>query len=144
MAGEVTQPATVDIISTDLIYRGIDPQYCQQGRLTSGVFVLKRRHTLQEGPSVGVARIIPLLSFHPLMGRGWGVGALEVSVPQSVALAVQSLPDPKWEEYALAHAVITDYEKLTDKGRNDVARFLRDSLQKNILISPGEQPSIAG
>jgi len=137
MAGEITPPAI--LAPTDLLYRGIHPLYCQGGQLTSGVFVLKKKHTLQEGPSVGVARLVPLTSFHALMGEGWGVGALEASVPQSLTLTVQSLPDPRWGEHAHAHAVITGYQKLTDKGRNDVARMLRIALQRNILRSPAEQ-----
>jgi hypothetical protein len=138
MAGEVTQPA-VTVDPADWIYRGINPEYCQLGKLTSGVFFLKKKHTLREGPSVGIARLIPLASFHSLMGDGWGVGKLEVSVPQSLTLIVQSLPDPRWEEHSHAHAVITDYQKLTDKGRNDAARVLRDALQKHILVNPTER-----
>jgi len=141
MAGEITPPA-VTVAPTDLLYRGIHPQYCQGGLLTSGVFVLKKKHTLQQGPSVGVARLIPLTSFHALMGDGCGVGALEASVPQNLALTVQPLPAPQWESYAHAHAVITDYQKLTDKVRTDVERTLRIVLQKNILIRPAEQTPI--
>jgi len=137
MAGEITQP-TVTVGPADLIYRGINPQYYQQGQLTSGVFVLKRKHTLEQGPSVGIARLIPLASFHPLMGDGWGVGAFDASVPQSQTLAVHPLPDPRWKEYVHAHAVITEYQKLSDKRRTDVERVLRDALQKNILIKPTE------
>ena len=138
MAGEVTEPL-VTVLSSDSVYRGINPHFYQQGQLLSGVFFLKKKHRLEEGPSVGIVRLISLPSFHSRMGEGWGVGELSVSVPQSQNLNVQSLPDSKWAEYAHAHAVITDYQKLSDKVRNDVARVLRDALQKNILVSPAER-----
>jgi hypothetical protein len=139
MVGEVTPPSKVTVMPTDLLFRGIHPMYFQQGQLTSGVFILKKKHEIHEGPSVGVERLIPLTNFRAHMCDGWGVGRLPVSVPQSQSLTVHPLPYSEWGEHADAHAVITDYQKLTDRARNDVARFLRDALQKDILIKPSEQ-----
>jgi hypothetical protein len=138
MAGEVAQP-DIAVTPLDWLFRGINPMYFQQGKLTSGVFILKKKHEIEDGPSVGIERLIPLTNFHSRMKNDWGVGKLPVSVPQSLTLTVHPLPEPEWEEYANAHAVITDYQKLTDKGRTDVERVLRDALQKNILINPKEQ-----
>lgn len=134
MAGEVAPPVT--IAPTDSLYRGINPLFYQQGQLTSGVFILKKKDEIQDGPSVGIGRLIPLASFHAYMGAGWGVGEFTASVPQGLKLTVRSLPDPAWREYADAHAVLTDYQKLTDSGRGNAERALRNALQKNILISP--------
>jgi hypothetical protein len=140
MAGEVGSPA-VTVGPTDLLYRGINPQYYQQGQVLTGVFFLKKKHTLKEGPSVGITRLIPLMNFHALMREEWGVASFPASVPQELKLTVKSLPEPRWDTYAHAHAVITDYQSLTDKARNDAARILRDALQKNILIKPKERPA---
>lgn len=138
MAGEVAAPA-VTISSTDSLYRGINPLYYQEGQLTSGVFILRKKDTIENGPSVGIARLIPLVNFQSYIGAGWGVGELSASVPQSLTLIVQPLRDLAWGAHADAHAVITDYQKLTDSKRNDVARALRIALQKKILIKPATQ-----
>jgi hypothetical protein len=53
-----------------------------------------------------------------------------------LSLTVHPLPDWAWGEHADAHAVITDYQRLTDSKRTDVARALRDALEKKILIKP--------
>lgn len=110
--------------------------YYQDGHLMSGVFCLNKKHKVEDGPSVGVAKLIPLNDFRSLISAGWGVGEMLASVPLGLDLAVHSLPDPEWKQYANAHAVITDYQKLTDKRRGDAQRALRDALQKNILIKP--------
>jgi hypothetical protein len=138
MAGDVAQ-LTVVVNPADLLYRGINPQYCQQGQLTSGVFVLKKKHSLEQGPSVGIEKLITLSGFQTRINSGWGVGALEASVPQDLTLIVQPLPDPKWEEHSHAHAVITDYQRLSDKARTDAERILRIALQKRILVTPTDQ-----
>ena len=135
MAGEVAAPA-VTISPTDSLYRGINPLFYPQGQLTSAVFYLRKKDTIGDGPSVGIARLIPLVNFQSYIGAGWGVGELSASVPQSLSLTVHPLPDSAWGEHADAHAVITDYQKLTDSKRTDVARALRDALQKKILIKP--------
>lgn len=140
MAGEVASPEpaspAVVVSSTDSLFRGINPEFYHEGQLTSGVFFLKKKYTLQQGPSVGIVRLIPLSNFQSLIGSGWGVGELSASVPQSLHLTVHPLPDAAWGVYASAHSVITDYQKLTDKGRTDVARALRDALQQTILVKP--------
>src|SRR5580700_6768291 len=128
MASDVAQPR-VTVEPTDSLYRGIHPMYYQQGQLLSGVFLLKKKHKIEEGPSVGIARLVPLSNFHSYMGAGWGVGELPASFPQSQKLTVLSLPDSDWKEHAHAHAVLTDYQKLSDSGRNDVQRALRNELQ---------------
>jgi hypothetical protein len=145
MAGEVAspeiaspQPASPAVVvsSTDSLYRGINPEFYHEGQLTSGVFFLKKKHTLQQGPSVGIVRLIPLENFKSLIGSGWGVGELSASVPLGLNLTVQPLPDARWGDYAGAHAVMTDYQKMTDKGRTDVARALKNALQQKILVKP--------
>lgn len=136
MAGEVASPA-VTVDSTDSLYRGINPLFYKEGgQLHSGVFPLNRNHKLEDGPSVGIGRLISLQNFQPLIGDGWGVGELSVSVPQTLGLAVQSLPDQEWGIHADAHAVITDYQKLNNRLLGDAQRALRDALQKNILVKP--------
>lgn len=135
MAGEVATSAVV-VSSTDSLYRGINPLFYQQGQLTSAVFFLRKKDTIEDGPSVGIVRLISLMNFQSHIGAGWGVGELSVSVPQSLSLTVHPLPDSAWGADANAHAVITDYQKLTDSKRTDVARALRDALQKKILIKP--------
>jgi hypothetical protein len=139
MAGEVAAaPSPASVATIDSLYRGINPLFYQQGQLTSGVFFLKKKHKIEEGPSVGIANLISLTNFHARMDKGWGAGELSASIPQSLSLRVHPLPDLKWEVHANAHAVITDYQKLTDSGRTNAARALRDALQKNIRIKPTE------
>jgi hypothetical protein len=140
MAGEVASPAvTIDL--TDSLYRGINPVFYQEGRLLSGVFLLKKNHKLEDGPSVGIVRLVSLQNFQPLIGNGWGVGELSVSVPQSQSLTVHPLADQEWGIHADAHAIITDYQKLTNSGLGNAQRALRDALQKNILVRPMEPPA---
>lgn len=142
MAGEVASPEAavpaVVVTPEDSLYRGINPVFYPEGQLTTGVFFLKKKHTLEEGPSVGIVKLIPLNIFQSVIPGGWGVGELSASVPQHLQLTVHPLPDARWGKHASAHAVITDYQNLTDKGRTDAARALRDALQKNILVKPTE------
>jgi hypothetical protein len=138
MAGEVASPAVI-VNPTDSLFRGINPEFYHEGQLTSGVFFLKKKHTVPQGPSVGIVRLIPLENFQSLIGTGWGVGELSASVPQRLDLTVHPLPDAAWGVYANAHAVITDYQQLTDSGRTSAARALRDALKQNILVMPIEQ-----
>jgi len=138
MAGEVVAPA-ITIFPEDSLYRGIHPMYYQQGQLLSGVFCLNKKHKIEDGPSVGIAKLIVLKSFHSLIAVDWGVGEFLASAPLSLSLAVHCLPDSAWGEFANAHAVITDYQKLTDKDRGNAQRALRDALQKNIVIKPQER-----
>jgi hypothetical protein len=141
MAGDVGDPSPVAVGSTDSLYRGINPRYYQpDGTLTSGVFVLKKKHKVEEGPSVGIAKLIPLNEFRSRIDEGWGVGEFEVSVVEGLGLRVQPLPAPKWGEYANAHGVITDYQVLTDSKKTDAERALKNALQKRILIPPTERP----
>ncbi len=135
MAGEVDSPA-VSISSTDLLYRGINPLFYHNGQLTSPVFYLRKKDKLEDGPSLGIARLVSLTNFQSNIQASWGVGELSASIPQSLSLTVQPLAEPAWGVHAAAHAVITAYQKLTDKGRTDVARALRDALQKKILVKP--------
>jgi len=135
MAGEVASPS-VTVDSTDSLYRGINPVFYEEGQLHSGVFPLNKNHKLEDGPSVGIVRLILLQNFQPLIGNGWGVGELSVSVPQRHSLTVLPLPDQEWGIHTDAHAIITDYQKLTNKGRGDAQRALRDALQQNILVKP--------
>lgn len=137
MAGEVI-PLAITIGPTDSLYRGINPIFYQGGKLLSGVFPLNKKHKIEDGPSVGITKLIPLPDFHSVLARGWGVGELSVSVPLGLKLRVHPLPDSAWGNFADAHAVITDYQKLTDSGRGDAQRALRDALQENILIKPNE------
>jgi len=139
MAGEVASPV-VTVELTDSLYRGINPLFFdfEEGGLKSGVFLLKKNHKLEDGPSVGITRLISLENFQSLIGDGWGVGELPVSVPQSQSLTVHPLPDQKWGIHAHAHAVVTNYQKLTNKQIGDAQRALRDALQKNILVKPVE------
>jgi hypothetical protein len=144
MAGEIASAsfaATVD--STDSLYRGINPLFFdfEEGELKSGVFLLKKNHKLEDGPSVGIARLVSLQNFQPLIGVGWGVGELSAGVPQSLQLTVHPLPDEEWGINADAHAVITDYQRLSNRLLVDAQRALRDALQKNILVKPLEQPA---
>jgi hypothetical protein len=135
MAGEIASPA-VTVSSTDSLYRGINPLFYDQGQLMSGVFFLKKKDTTEEGPSVGITRLIPLTNFQSYMGAGWGVGELAISVPHSLSLTVHPLSEPAWGVHADAHAVITGYQTLTNTKRTDVARALRNALQKKILVKP--------
>jgi hypothetical protein len=142
MAGEVASPAvTVDL--TDSLFRGINPLFFdfEEGELKTGVFLLKKNHKLEDGPSVGITRLISLQNFQSHIGDGWGVGELPVSVPQSLSLTVHPLPDQEWGIHADAHAVVTDYQKLTNSGLGNAQRALRDALQKNILVRPMEPPA---
>jgi hypothetical protein len=141
MAGELAPPL-LTILASDLLYRGIHPMHFQQGLLLSGVFILNKKHTTEQGPSVGIEKSISLAAFHSLMREGWGVGGLLASVAHSQDLIVQPLPAPEWGEYSNAHAVITAYQKLTNKQCTDVARVLKNALQKNILINPVQRPVI--
>src|SRR6267143_4329821 len=102
MAGEVAAPA-VTISPTDSLYRGINPLFYPQGQLTSAVFYLRKKDTIGDGPSVGIARLIPLVNFQSYIGAGWGVGELSASVPQSLTLNVHPLPDSVWGVHADAH-----------------------------------------
>jgi|ERR1700686_2139345 len=135
MAGEVKSQA-VTINPIDSLYRGINPVFYPNGQLTSGVFYLRKKDTLEDGPSLGIAKLISLTNFQSKIKPTWGVGELSASVPQSLSLTVQPLPDPTWGVHADSHAVITNYQKLTDSKRNEAARALRIALEKNILVKP--------
>jgi len=134
MAGEVAPPPVV--VATDSLYRGINPQFYENGEVTSGVFCLKRKDTLEDSPSVGIEKLIPLDKFHSLMGAGWGVGQFPVSVPEHLGLTVRPLPHLPWGEYANAHAVITGYQSLGKRKLGDVERALRDAVRQNVRIPP--------
>jgi hypothetical protein len=133
VAAQVTPAVTLN--SSDGLYRAINPNFYQDGALTTGVFFMKKRDKLEEGPSVGIEKLIPLDSFHTFKPK-WGVGQFPVSVPIELKLRVHPLPDETWGPYSQAHAVITDYQSLTNSRINEVQRALRDQLQKNILILP--------
>lgn len=137
MAGEVAPPLPTPVIEpADSLYRGINPRYYENGQVTSGVFFLKKKHTLEESPSVGIEKLIPLNKFHSFMKIGWGVGQFLASVPQNLGLKVLPLPDASWDTYANAHAVITGYKDLSDKKRGEVERALRDAVGQNVRIPP--------
>ena len=133
MAAQVRPAGALDPV--DRLYRAINPNFYQDGALTTGVFFMKKRDKLEDGPSVGIEKLIPLERFHAFKPT-WGVGQFPVSVPLELQLRVQPLPAAAWGEYSQAHAVITDYQALTNSRINEVQRVLRDQLQKNILIPP--------
>ncbi|HET8923619.1 MAG TPA: hypothetical protein VFN26_11565 [Candidatus Acidoferrum sp.] len=135
MAGEVAPPP-VTISPTDSLYRGINPQFYENGQVTSGVFCLKKKDTLEDAPSVGIEKLVPLQKFHSFMGAGWGVGQFSVSVPLGLGLTVHLLPEPSWKEYADAHAVITGYQALSNSKRGECERALRDAVRQNVRIPP--------
>jgi|SRR5579863_7887261 len=140
MAGEIASASlAVTVDSTDSLYRGINPVfYDEEGHLLSGVFLLKKNHKLEDGPSVGIARLVSLQNFQPLIRAGWGVGELSASVPHSQHLTVHPLPDQEWGIHADAHAIITDYQRLSNRLLGDAQRALTQALQKNILVKPME------
>lgn len=135
MADEVAPPG-VTVAPTDSLYRGINPIFYQDGELLSGVFLLKKAHKLEDGPSVGIARLIQLSDFQSLMAANWGVGQFCASDALSLQLRVHPIQETTWGKFADSHAVITDYQKLSDRVRNDVQRALKNILQKNIVIKP--------
>jgi hypothetical protein len=104
----------------------------------STVFPLSKKHTLEDGPSVGFAALIPLAEFRSRMGDGWGVGEFPAAIPQSHKLIVHPLPAPEWGEYTNAHGVLTNYQHLTNNQLTSIARALRDALKRNILVLPTE------
>jgi len=134
MAGEVAPPPV--LVPTDSLYRGINPQFYENGVVLSGVFCLKKRDTLEDSPSVGIEKLISLDKFHSLMGTGWGVGQFPVSVPKNLGLTLHPFPHLPWGEYADAHALITGYQSLGKKKLGDVERALRDAVRQNVRIPP--------
>jgi hypothetical protein len=139
MAGEVAPPLPAPapaIDPTDLLYRGINPQYYENGQVLSGVFCLNKRHTLEDAPSVGIEKLIPLEKFHSFMRPGWGVGQFPASVPLKLGLTVFPLPDSEWGDFARAHAVITGYQNLTASKLGEAQRALRDAVRQNVRIPP--------
>jgi len=135
MAGEVS-PQPIEVLHTDYLFRGISPHYYQSGQLTSGVVVLKRKHTTEQGPSVGIEKLISLADFNKIMGDDQGVAKFLAGFPVSLGLKVQPLPDPRWNEHANAHAVITAYQTLSDSKRVEVERQLRNEFQRTIIVPP--------
>jgi hypothetical protein len=96
---------------------------------------------LDDAPSVGIAKLIPLDSFRNIMPPRWGVGRFTVSVPEGLGLTVVPLPDPEWREYANAHAVITGYQSLSNKQRTDIERRLRDVVRTSVIVVPIVDPN---
>jgi hypothetical protein len=137
MAGEVTPlPSGPAVAPGDSLYRGINPQYYKDGQVTTGVFFFNKTDTLENSPSVGIEKLIPLEKFHSFMSPGWGVGQFPASVPQSLGLTVHPLPEPSWGTYADAHAVITGHQSLGKSKRVDLQRALRDAVAQNVRIPP--------
>jgi len=134
MAGEVALPPA--LVPTDSLYRGINPRFYENGKVLSGVFCLNKKDTLEDSPSVGIEKLIPLDKFHSLMGAGWGVGQFPVSVPESLGLTLRPFPHLSWGEYANAHALITGYQSLGKRKLGDVERALRDAMRQNVRIPP--------
>jgi hypothetical protein len=135
MASGLTS-ASVPVSPSDLLYRGINPMFYVDGEVTTGVFFMKKKDAVDDGPSVGLANLIPLTAFHTLMAPGWGVGEFSASIPQGLGLTVFPKPEPSWGSYANAHAVITDYQSLTNKRRVEVARALTNAVRQNVIIKP--------
>jgi hypothetical protein len=134
MAAEVT--AAVALSATDYLYRGINPLFYEAGTLLTGLFTMKKKHTLEEGPSVGIEKLIPLKNFQSFIKPTWGVGKFQVNLPIDLGLRVCPTPAPKWQGYETAHAVITDYQNLSNSQIGEIERALRIAVQQNILVHP--------
>jgi hypothetical protein len=128
--------AAVALNAPDFLFRGIPPAFYDDGQVTSGLFPMRKRDTLEKGPSVGIEKLIPLKSFQSFIPSDWGVGRFQVSVAESSGLRVCPIPAPEWQGYETAHAVITDYQKLTNSQINEIQRALRDAIRQDTLVHP--------
>jgi len=146
MAGEVESPAAIEA-ADELFYRGLNPYHFDQGEVLSTAVVLKKKHTIEQGPSVGIASLIPLTNFHGLIselkGTDWGVCSFGLQVLKLLTLRAHPVPEPLWREYENAHAVVTGYQMFSNKDIGNAERQLRDALQKSILVAP-QKPTQVG
>jgi hypothetical protein len=135
VAADVTTPPNL-LADTERLYRGINGAFYQDGHVLSGAFCIRARDTKDDGPSVGLASLIPLPAFQSVTNPDWGVSEFFAGVPLSMGLSVEPYPDPLWKTYADAHYVMTGYQGWTNKRREDVSRKMRDTFEKGLVVAP--------
>jgi hypothetical protein len=121
------------------VYRGLPLFHFRDGLPSEGCFIMKARHTLEEGPSHMAANIIPreaLRRFEAFSPEKVAIVQLntgEIRKPvRDAGVILARRPDPYFEEYADAHAVLTGYQHMSSRELKDYQRYLARLAVQNL------------
>jgi len=123
------------------VYRGLNPKFLDEGAPTMESFMISSSDPIDDGISFGRVRDISAENLLIALGKpSWGVAQINVAEALVEARATGCVIDFRqkdaddWGEHRAAHVMLTGYQSMKKKDRNDLRRYLAKLAARKIVI----------